>query len=134
VTKSLFQLFHENGDIPHASLVVLDDLFLKTQIAPGGGAIELVADRIDGGPVVEVAESLQESFAIHRGYFIPVGFLDEEVEVVGHYDVSDDPKPEKRLKLSHKGDEVLPLLVAKDESPVNDAGVPRAIALRHSEA
>jgi hypothetical protein len=29
---------------------------------------------------------------------------------------------------------VLPLVVAEDEPAVNDPGVPRAIALRHSEA
>jgi len=46
--------------------------------------------------------------------------------VIGHHHVSDDAKPEKSLKLSHKNDEVLPFLVTKDEPPVNDTGAPGA--------
>jgi hypothetical protein len=41
---------------------------------------------------------VQKSFAIHGWEIFPVGFLDEEVEVVGHHDVSDDAEPEKSLK------------------------------------
>jgi len=62
LSKAPLQLFHENGDIPHASLVALDDLLLPPQIARGGGTIELVAHRIDGGAIVEIAEALPEGF------------------------------------------------------------------------
>jgi hypothetical protein len=72
--------------------------------------------------LVKVAEPLQKSFAIHGREIIPVRFLDEEMEVVGHHHVSDHTEPEKSLKFSHQSDEVLPFLVTKDEPPVNDTG------------
>jgi hypothetical protein len=94
---------------------------LPFEIAPGGKAIELVAHRIDGGAVVEIAEALQKGFAIQSRQFCPIRFLDEKVEVVGHHHISDDTKTQKSLELAHEDDKVFALLVTEDEPPVHDA-------------
>ena len=53
---------------------------------------------------------------------VPVGLLDEEMKVVGHHRISDDPDPEKGLELAHERDDEFPLLVTHDEAPVDDTG------------
>ena len=103
-------------------------MLLPLAISAGGGAIQLLADGIDGEAVVEEAETPQEAIAIERRQGGPVGFLDEEVEVIGHHGVGDDAEPEKGLEPAHEDDEVFALLVPEDELPVNDAGQAMVVA------
>ena len=126
--EALLEFLHEDRDVAHAALVAGEDFRLPNAAAGGGGAVEFFANALHGEAVVEEAEAAKEGVAIQGRQLVPVGLLNEKMEVIGHQRVGDDTESEEGLELAHEGDSELPFLVAEDKAPVDDAGEAMVVA------
>ncbi len=80
--EALLELLHEDRDVAHAALVAGENLRFPNAVAGGRGAVKFLADSLHGEAIIQEPEAAEKGVAVQGRKPLPVGYLDEEMEVV----------------------------------------------------
>lgn len=83
------------------------------------GHLQLRRDRLDRRFVIEEWEQFQKPPCIQAGQRFPLGHFEQEVKVIAHQAVSDNPHPREGLELPQNAPEDLFFIRMKDNSPIH---------------